>query len=150
MNPDFSDMLSALNARKVEYMIVGAYALAAHGYLRATGDIDIWIRCTVENAEKVLKALKDFGAPMFDLTLDDLSSPGIVFQIGLPPRRIDFLTSISGVDFDKCWDDRMEVEVDGLSLNFLSKSWLIANKRATGRPKDLLDADELERSSEND
>lgn len=143
-------MLSALNARKAEYMVVGAYALAAHGYLRSTGDIDIWVRCTVENAEKVLQALKDFGAPMFDLTLDDLSAPGVIFQIGLPPRRIDFLTSISGVDFDNCWDDRMEVEVDGLSINFLSKSWLIANKRAAGRPKDILDADELERSSNND
>ncbi|NQV23172.1 MAG: hypothetical protein HQ518_02295 [Rhodopirellula sp.] len=150
LNPDFSDMLSALNARKAEYMVVGAYALAAHGYLRATGDIDIWVRCTVENAEKVLQALKDFGTPMFDLTLEDLSSPGIVFQIGLPPRRIDFLTSISGVDFDKCWADRMKVEVDGLSINFLSKPWLIANKRATGRPKDILDADELERSSKGD
>ena len=150
MNPDFSDMLSALNAQETEYMIVGAYALAAHGYLRATGDIDIWVRCTVENAEKVLRALKSFGAPMFDLTLEDLSTPEMVFQIGLPPRRIDFLTSISGVDFDDCWADRMQVEIEGMSINFLSKSWLITNKRATGRPKDILDADELERSSNDD
>ncbi|MGZ0166754.1 MAG: DUF6036 family nucleotidyltransferase [Planctomycetales bacterium] len=150
MNPDFSDMLSALNAQETEYMIVGAYALAAHGYLRATGDIDIWVRCTVENAEKVLRALKNFGAPMFDLTLEDLSTPEMVFQIGLPPRRIDFLTSISGVDFDDCWADRMQVEIEGMSINFLSKSWLITNKRATGRPKDILDADELERSSNDD
>lgn len=150
MNPDFSDMLSALNAQQTEYMIVGAYALAAHGYLRSTGDIDIWVRCSVGNAEKVLRALKDFGAPLFDLTLDDLSAPGMVFQIGVPPRRIDFLTSISGVDFDECWADRMQVEIEGMRINFLSKSWLIANKRATGRPKDILDADELERSSDND
>jgi hypothetical protein len=148
LNPDFSEMLSALNARKADYMIVGAYALAAHGYLRATGDIDIWIRCTVENAEKVMHALKDFGAPLFDLTLDDLSTPETVFQIGVPPRRIDFLTSISGVDVDECWTARMEVEVDGQHINFLSRAWLILNKRAAGRPKDMLDADE--RSTNDD
>lgn len=150
MNPDFNDMLSALNVRKADYMIVGAYALAAYGYPRATGDIDIWVRCSVQNAEKVLQALQDFGAPLFDLTLEDLTVPGIVFQIGVPPRRIDFLTSISGVDFDECWAERNKVEVSGLPVNILSRAMLIANKRAAGRPKDLLDVDELERSSNED
>lgn len=150
MNPDFKDMLSALNARKAEYMIVGAYALATYGYPRATGDIDIWVRCTVENAEKVLQALKDFGAPLFDQTLEDLSIPGVVFQIGVPPRRIDFLTSISGVSFEESWPERKQVEISGLTLNVLSRAKLIANKRAAGRPKDLLDVDELERSSSED
>ena len=128
-------------------MVVGAYALAAYGYPRATGDIDIWVRCTVENAEKVLQALKDFGAPLFGLTLEDLTVPGVVFQIGVPPRRIDFLTSISGVDFDESWTERNTIKVGGLVVNVLSKAKLIANKRASGRPKDILDADELERLS---
>lgn len=150
MNPDFRDMLSALNARKVEYMIVGAYALATYGHPRATGDIDIWVRSTVENAENVLKALKDFGAPLFDLTLDDLTKPGAVFQIGVPPRRIDFPTSISGVGFDESWIERKQVEINELTVNVLSRAKLIANKRAAGRPKDLLDVEELERIPDED
>jgi hypothetical protein len=101
LNPDFSDMLSAFTGESVEYLVVGAYALAAHGVPRATGDLDFWIRPTPENASRVLRALAAFGAPTADLALDDLTTPDLVFQIGVEPNRIDILTSIDGVTFDE-------------------------------------------------
>jgi hypothetical protein len=101
MERDFVEMLSALNAAGVEYLVVGAHAMAAHGVPRATGDLDIWVRATSENAPRVLDALREFGAPLFDLTLDDLSKPENVFQIGVVPVRIDLLTSITGVGFEE-------------------------------------------------
>ena len=91
MNPDFRDLLSAFNANSVEYLVVGAYALAAHGRVRATGDLDVWVRAAPENAARIMKALTQFGAPLHDLTLADLSRPGIVFQSGVAPLRIDTL-----------------------------------------------------------
>src|SRR5215217_5575526 len=97
LNPDYRDMLSLFNEEKVEYMVVGAYALAYHGLPRATGDIDVWIRRSDENTDRVWRALSRFGVPLFDLTKDDLNKPETVFQIGLAPRRIDILTSIDGV-----------------------------------------------------
>jgi len=148
VNRDFRDMLSALCDAGVEFLIVGAYALAAHGLPRATGDIDIWLRPSAANAKRVLAALAAFGAPLFDLIEPDLVAPGTVFQIGVPPHRIDLLTSISGVEFDAAWSERIEVDVDGLTLSILGKEHLIANKRAAGRPKDLVDAEWLDRAAE--
>ena len=145
LNPDYRDMLSALSAAQVEYLVVGAYALAAHGLPRSTGDIDFWIRPTPENADRVFAALIQFGAPLQGLTRDDLSRAGTVFQIGVAPRRIDLLTAIDGIDFDIAWSDRETREVDGVSVPVLSRAHLLQNKRATGRPKDHLDADWLER-----
>ena len=145
LNPDYRDMLSALSAGEVEYLVVGAYALAAHGLPRATGDIDFWVRPSTANAERVLEALRRFGAPLSDLTRDDLARPGTVFQIGVAPRRIDLLTAIDGVEFESAWRDRESREVDGLSIPVLSRNDLLRNKRATNRPKDLLDAEWLER-----
>ena len=145
MNRDFVEMLSALFEAGAEFLIVGAHALAAHGKPRATGDLDIWVRPSPANAVRVFAALNKFGAPLFDLTLADLSEPGIVFQMGLPPCRIDILTGISGVTFDEAWPQRLEATVAGLNLPFLGRASLVKNKRAAGRPKDLLDADELER-----
>jgi hypothetical protein len=144
LNSDFRDMLAMLSEEGVEFLIVGAYALAAHGYPRATGDIDIWVRCSDENAVKVWKALERFRAPMFDLILDDLKTPDIVFQIGVAPRRIDILTSIAGVSFDEAWDARISIKVDGLDLWVIGRDHLIQNKKATGRPKDQADAIWLE------
>ncbi len=92
LNTDFRDILSAFNGEKVEYLVVGAYALAAHGFVRATGDIDLWIRCSEKNAENIIRALIKFGAPLSDLTTDDLIKPDLIFQIGIIPRRIDILT----------------------------------------------------------
>jgi hypothetical protein len=139
MNRDFVEMLSALSEAGVEYLLVGAYALAAYGVPRATGDIVIWVRPSPENAEKVRAALATFGAPLFDLTIDDLSRPGTVFQIGVPPGRIDILTSISGVTFDEAWPRRTSVSLPGVVAPVIGRADFVLNKRATGRPKDLAD-----------
>jgi hypothetical protein len=144
LNPDFHDMLSALNAEHVEFLLVGAYALAAHGLPRATGDMDIWIRCSDDNAQRVWRALQRFGAPLTEVTLDDLQTPDTVFQIGVAPRRIDILISIDGVTFDEAWPQRMLVEIEGQTLAVLSRTHLLRNKKAVGRPKDLADAAWLE------
>ena len=144
LNPDFRDMLSAFVAEDVEFLVVGAYALAAHGVPRATGDLDLWVRPSSPNADRVLRALEEFGAPTTDLTSEDLVSPDVVFQIGVEPRRIDILTSIDGVEFDTAWPDREEIEVEGIELPVLGRRDFIANKRALGRPQDLADVARLE------
>lgn len=143
MNRDFVEMLSTLIANGVEFLVVGAHALATHGAPRATGDLDIWVRGSPENAERVLSALETFGAPLFDLTREDLARPGTVFQIGVPPSRIDILTSISGVAFDRAWPQRITIPIEGVAVPILGKTDFIANKRAAGRPKDLSDLDLL-------
>jgi hypothetical protein len=145
MNRDFVEILQELSAAGADFLVVGAHALAAHERPRATGDLDIWVRATPENAERVWKALVQFGAPLIDLTLEDLSSPGITFQMGQPPYRIDILTDISGVTFDEAWPNRVPLVQEGQQFGAIGKSDLIRNKRASGRPKDLLDADNLER-----
>ena len=145
LNPDYRDILSIFSDEKVEYLIVGAYALAAHGNPRATGDIDLWVNPTERNAARVMRSLASFGAPLDEVDDDDFSTPDVVFQIGLVPRRIDILTSISGVpDFEKAWQERMDIEIDGISVPVLSRQHLIVNKRATGRPQDLADVAWLE------
>ena len=144
VNRDFVEMLSALCAAGVEFLVVGAHALAAYGRPRATGDLDIWIRPSHENAQRVLEALKAFGAPLFDLTLEDLEKPENVFQIGVVPCRIDLLTSISGVDFDAAWANRSRLRIGDLTVSCLGRAEMIANKRALGRPRDLADVAELE------
>lgn len=143
LNPNFKDMLSALNAADVDYLVVGAYAMAAHGCPRATGDIDIWIRPTKENAARVWVALKTFGAPTSQVTVDDFHTPDVVYQIGVAPQRVDLLTSISGVDFETAWENRLEIDLDGLSAPVIGRRELLENKVASGRPKDLVDADIL-------
>ncbi|MCH1494132.1 MAG: nucleotidyltransferase [Rubripirellula sp.] len=148
-NQDFRDMLVALNDAEVDYLVVGAYAVAAHGFPRATGDLDIWVRANPESAENLLSALTVFGAPMHEVSAADFSSPSIVFQIGVPPGRIDILTDVSGVNFDAAWANRMTVIIDDVKLSIIGRSDLIANKRATGRPKDIADLAFLE-SGKND
>ena len=143
MNPDFCDMLSAFNEAGVEYLVVGAYALAAHGLVRSTGDIDLWVRPTAENASRVMRALRKFRAPLGDLTETDLRTPDIVFQMGLPPRRIDLLTSIANVLFEEAWIDRKHSHVSGIDFPVLSRKMLVKNKSATGRAKDLADVEWL-------
>ena len=144
LQPDFKDMLFALSDQKVEYLIVGAHAVAAHGYPRATGDFDIWIARSPKNAHRTMLALKQFGAPLFDLTEADLATPGIVFQIGVQPCRVDILTRISGVEFEDAWPSRIEADIDGDRFGVIGLEHLIQNKRATGRPKDIVAADLLE------
>lgn len=145
MNRDFVEMLDALSAAGAEYLIVGAHALAAHGHPRATGDLDIWIRPSRDNAARVWTALTRFGAPLQELQVDDLAEADIVFQIGIVPARIDLLTSITGVSFDEAWSRRAVIEIEGRTLPFLSREDLIRNKSALGRPRDLADLDDLQR-----
>ncbi len=137
-------MLSALSEARAEFLLVGAYALAVHGHPRATGDLDIWVRADSENAPKVLRSLAVFGAPMHELAVEDLSKPGIVFQIGVEPSRIDILTAISGVDFGHAWNRRVLIEIDGVCINVIGREDLIVNKRASGRPKDIVDVETLD------
>ena len=137
-------MLSALCEEKAEFLIVGAYALAAHGHPRATGDIDVWVRRSDDNAKRVWRALVRFGAPLADLKLEDLKTPDLIFQIGVEPRRIDFATSITGVEFDEAWPARKEVEIEGLRIPVIGRSHLLKNKKALGRPQDLADVAWLE------
>ncbi|MEK6814070.1 MAG: hypothetical protein AABY65_05000 [Nitrospirota bacterium] len=148
LNPDYKDILSAFSDEKVEFLLVGAFALAAHGLPRATGDIDLWIRRTSLNAKRVIRALQVFGAPLADVSEKDFLTPGLVFQIGVAPRRIDILTSIDGVDFDEAWPEREEVAVGGIRIPLISRKHLIRNKRAVGRPQDEADARRLEDRSE--
>lgn len=144
MNSDYRDMLNALSAEGAEFLVVGAYALAVHGQPRATGDIDLWIRPTPENAARVWRALQRFGAPLRGLTVADLTTDDIVYQIGVAPRRIDILTSITGVAFEEAWQSRVSTEVDGVRFSAIDAGNLLKNKRASGRPKDLADAAWLE------
>lgn len=148
MHSDFRDMLCALNDRGVEFVVVGAHALAHHGQPRYTGDLDVLVRPSAVNARRVLAALEDFGAPLHDLNEDDLRRPGTVFQIGVPPLRIDVLTQISGVPFAEAWAGRVESELFGVPCAVLGRDEFIRNKRASGRTKDLLDIALLEEWSD--
>ena len=144
LNPDYRDMLSALSEARAEYLLVGAYALASHGLVRATLDMDLWVRATPENAHRVHAALLAFGAPAERFDASDLTADDTVLQLGVAPVRIDILTSISGVDFEAAWERRQVVELDGLSVAVMSLEDLATNKRATGRPQDLVDLQWLE------
>lgn len=143
LNSDFRDMLLALNGADAAYLVVGAYAVAAHGHPRATGDLDIWVRADEENAGKVFRAIQVFGAPLHEISESDFSVPSVVFQIGVPPGRIDIHTVVSGIEFCGAWESRLEVTMDGITFPVVGRSDLIANKRASGRPKDLADLDAL-------
>ena len=143
LNQNFKDMLSAFADSGAEYLIVGAYAMAAHGCPRSTGDIDFWVRPTSDNARLVWQALKAFGAPTSKMSAEDFTTPNIVYQIGLAPQRIDILTSVSGVDFDAAWFNRLSADLDGMNANIIGRDELMQNKLASGRPKDLLDVEIL-------
>jgi hypothetical protein len=136
LNPDFKDMLSCLKDEKVDFLIVGAYALAAHGFPRATGDLDIWVRKDPENAHRVIRALRRFGAPATQLSSEDFTSTDLIVQFGVEPCRIDLLTGISGIEFEEAWQNRVSIEIDNLEIFILSKKDLLTNKMATGRDKD--------------
>jgi hypothetical protein len=144
VNRDFRDLLAEFNVQGVEYLVVGAHALAAHGHVRATKDLDVWVRPDAENATRVLKALKEFGTPLHDLTEGDLANPGTVFQIGSPPLRIDVITAIDGVSFDEAWSARLLTKFADQPAAVLSREHLIRNKRASGRTQDIADVEWLE------
>jgi hypothetical protein len=144
VNPDFRDLFAALNAAGAEYLLVGGYALAVHAAPRFTRDLDVWVNPTEENARRVRLALERFGAPLGALAPGDLSTPGIVFQIGVQPNRIDVLTAIDGVAFEEAWPERVETRYGDTDVHVIGRRQLIRNKRASGRPQDLVDADLLE------
>jgi len=144
LNEDYRDMLHALSDEKVKFILVGAYALAAHGYPRATMDIDIWVMPSPENADAVLRALRRFGAPLHNLTKEDLQKDGTVFQIGVAPRRIDIITVATGLKFEETYRNSISLNIEGVEVHIPSIEDLIRNKRATGRTKDLADAESLE------
>ena len=145
LNPDFRDILLAFENEQVEFLIVGAYALSAHGINRYTGDIDLWVHPTSENAARVWQALIRFKAPMSKITPEDFRNPDNVYQMGLPPCRIDVLTSISGVDFESAFANRQILPIDDLRMPFLSLDDMLVNKRESGRDKDLVDVRLIER-----
>ncbi len=143
MNPDFAALLRALSEARARFLVVGAYALALHARPRATGDLDLWVEASPENAARVHAALIAFGAPLQDLSVEDLSQPDLVYQIGVVPRRIDLLTSLTGIQFADAWESRVESDLGDVRCAFIGKDALIRNKRAVGRPRDLADLDEL-------
>ncbi|MCX4240676.1 hypothetical protein [Paraliomyxa miuraensis] len=141
-------MLRALVESGAEFLIVGAHAMAAHGVARATVDLDIYVRASAENAPRVIAALRAFGAPLntHDVTTEDFEHPGTVYQLGLPPNRIDLLTRISGVGFEDAWASRIVTRVGDLEIPIIGRGPLLVNKRASGRDKDLVDVRLLETS----
>jgi uncharacterized nucleotidyltransferase DUF6036 len=139
LNQDFKDLLSVFNDHGVEFLVVGAHALAAHGHVRATKDLDVWVRPEPANAKRVVRALEAFGAPTHEVSESDFAVPGITFQIGLEPVRIDIITAIDGVSFEPAWQHRISAEYGGVLAPVISRDDLIANKRASGRSQDLAD-----------
>jgi len=144
LNEDYRDMLHVLSDEGVKFLLVGAYAMAAHGFPRATMDIDIWVMPFPRNADALLRALRRFGAPLHNLTKEDLQKEGTVFQIGVAPRRIDIITAASGLDFEETYERSLSVNIEEIEVHIPSIDDLIRNKRATGRTKDLADAEALE------
>jgi len=145
---DFIDFIELLNIHGVEYMVVGAHALAFHGRPRHTGDLDIWIKPSIENAGKMVNVLKDFGFESLQLTKEDFLKENYVTQLGYPPLRIDILNAISGVNFDEAYAGRIIGQEEELTISFINIQDFIANKMATGRAKDLGDIDLLNNKSE--
>lgn len=143
LNPDFKEFLKLLNSHGVEYLVIGGYAVAAHGHPRYTKDIDIWVHATEDNAPRLIKALKDFGFSSLGLVDSDFLEPDTVVQLGYPPRRIDLLTSPSGVDFKESFPNRIVTDVEGVQIPIIGLEQLRANKLASGRPQDLADIDHL-------
>src|SRR5947207_1147199 len=145
LNPDFSVLFGELNSAEVRYLLVGGYAVGVHGEPRFTKDLDVWIDSAADNAARAHAALANFGAPLQQFAQADLERPGTVIQIGLPPNRIDLLTSIDGVTFAEAWDARFQIDYGGQPVHVISIQHLIQNKRASGRPQDLADIDALEK-----
>lgn len=146
MNEDFLDLLSSLLDAEAKFLVVGAYAVGIHGRPRATKDLDVWIEASEENATRVVRALRDFGAPLGDLTEADLAQVGTGFKMGSPPRRIDILTQIEGVTFAEAWPNRIAAAFgEGIRCPVIGLDDIITNKRAAARPQDLADVVVLER-----
>ena len=143
LNKDYREMLQCLLEEDVKFLLVGAYALAAHGFPRATKDIDFFVWATPENAPNLIRALTRFGAPLDNISAADFSSEGVIFQIGNSPRRIDIITNISGIKFEQAYANRTAINIEGLKIPVISIDDLLVNKRASGRLQDLADVERL-------
>jgi predicted nucleotidyltransferase len=144
LQADLKECVGSLLARHVEFLVVGGHAVAFHGYPRLTEDVDLFVRPTRENGQRIVEALTAFGFASLGLNADDFVAPDRVIQLGLAPNRIDLLTGIPGVAFDEAWAARVEADLDGLKVFMIGRDALLRNKRATGRPQDLADVDRLE------
>jgi len=144
LDQDFSEFLQLFLDNEVRFLIVGGYAMAAHGLPRYTGDLDAWVWIDPENAERIVKALGAFGFSSLGISPEDFESESLVVQLGFPPHRIDLLTSIDGVSFDEAWLRRVVVSANGLPIPFIGRDDLLVNKKAAGRPQDIADAQRLE------
>ena len=141
---DFKEFIESLNANLVRYLVVGGYAVAFHGHPRYTKDLDVWVECSRENAQALIRALAQFGMGSLGLSEEDFIIPDQVIQLGYPPNRIDILASIPGVDFSECYARRVEISLDGVNVNFIDLEHLRQNKKASGRIQDLADLENLE------
>ncbi len=140
---DFKELLNLFNELKVRYLVVGGYAVIYYAEPRYTKDLDLWVSADSENAEKVYVALQRFGAPLTGVTVQDFQTPGLVYQMGRPPIRVDILMGLKGVEFDEAWATRVEADFDGVKALILSRQLLIENKKLAGRPQDLMDVESL-------
>ena len=143
LSRDFKEFIESLNASNVRYLVVGGYAVALHGYPRYTKDLDVWIEPKIQNANNVLNALTAFGFGSLDITADDFLEEGNIIQLGYPPNRIDLITSLKGLMFENCYPERVQVEIQGVLIDFIDIENLKSNKKATGRPQDLADLENL-------
>jgi hypothetical protein len=143
LDKDLREFVELLNSNGVEYLVVGAFAVAYHGFPRYTADLDLLVRPSPENADRMLRALERFGFGSLGIQASDLCSPGMVIQLGVQPNRIDILTAISGVSFEEAWTSRIKAELDGIVTHYIGREPLLRNKERTGRAKDLGDAEEL-------
>lgn len=147
ISKDWREFIGLLNAKRVEYVVVGGFAVGWHGHPRFTADIDFFVRPTAANAKLVIQTLTEFGFGSLQLTADDLSRPDQIVQLGVKPNRIDLITSIAGVTFDEAWTARIAGSIDGVPVSLIGRDELIRNKESTGRPQDIADADALRKRS---
>lgn len=143
MNPHFVEMLRCLRDEHVEHLVIGAHALAAHGHIRATLDIDLWVRPTEANAARMWRALERFRAPLSKMRISDFAEPEVLYQIGVPPNRIDIMTSVTGLEFEPAWENRVMATFGDVVAPVLGLNDMRAAKLAAGRLKDLADLEEL-------
>lgn len=145
VNPDFSDLFAAFNGASARYLVIGAHAVAYYAQPRFTKDLDVWVEASADNARRVIAALQAFGAPLSGVSAEDFEQPGVTFQIGVAPNRIDVVTQIDGVAFDDAWPNRVETRYGDQQMWLIGRDDLVTNKKAAGRPRDLLDVDLLAR-----
>ncbi len=149
-SPDLKELLKCFEKYKVRYLVVGGYAVMKYSEPRFTKDLDLFISTEKDNADRVYSALKEFGAPLENLTVKDFSQKGYFYQMGRPPLRVDIMMSIPGVEFDEAWKNRTLVRLDDLSIFFISRKDLIRSKEASGRPRDKIDIETLKQATQLD